>query len=304
MEIRIFEIDDKLKKTRVDKAVASLIDVSRKRAADLIDQGHVKVNGKVPKSSYSLQAKDKLEVEIPPLEELEILPQNIPLDVVYEDEDVIVINKPKGMVVHPAPGHTDDTLVNALMYHCKDLSGINGVVRPGIVHRIDKDTSGLLVACKNDFAHESISKQLKNKECTREYKALVHYPFSHEYGTINAPIGRDDKDRQKMKVTNRNAKEAVTHFTVLKNYKDYALLNCKLETGRTHQIRVHMQYIEHPIVGDPKYGKRKTMDTNGQLLHAYALEFTHPRTGKRMRFEADLDPIFKEVLERLDKEEE
>ena len=301
METREFIIDDENAKIRVDKAVASLLDFSRKRVKDILDEGNILVNGSPCKASYILQEGDHLLVNIPEVQSLEVLPENIPLNIVYEDDDVIVINKPKGMVVHPAFGHVSGTLVNALMYHCKDLSGINGVMRPGIVHRIDKDTSGLLVVCKNDKAHLALSEQLSNKTCHREYLAIVHHPFSHEHGTINAPIGRDEKDRQKMAVTANNSKEAITHFSVLENFKDYALVRCRLETGRTHQIRVHMQYIKHPIAGDPKYGHRKTIDSNGQLLHACKLEFIHPTTKEYMSFEAEPDQTFKNILEKLRK---
>lgn len=300
MEQKVFEIDESLNRTRLDKALTILLDISRKRAANLISQDLVLVNGKNAKASQNLFEHDVLDVQIPELESAEVLPEKTDLDIVYEDGDIIVINKPKGMVVHPAPGHTSGTLVNALLYHVKDLSGINGVMRPGIVHRIDKDTSGLLVVCKNDRAHEAMAKQLASKEASRKYKAIVHHPFSHEFGTINAPIGRDEKDRQKMTVTNKNAKDAVTHFTVLENFKNYAYVECSLETGRTHQIRVHMQYIGHPIAGDPKYGPRKTLDANGQLLHAYALDFVHPTTGEKMHFEAPLDPVFADVLSKLE----
>lgn len=246
----------------------------------------------------------KVEVDLPPVKTLEILPEEMDLDIVYEDDDVIVVNKPKGMVVHPAPGHPDHTLVNGLLAHCKTLSGINGVARLGIVHRIDKDTSGLIVAAKNDKAHQALAEQLADKTCSRTYRAIVHHPFSHIIGTINAPIGRDEKDRQKMGVTAKNSKPAVTHFAVLENFKDYAYLECRLETGRTHQIRVHMAYIGHPIAGDPKYGPRKTIEAGGQLLHAIALEFNHPTTGERMHFEAPLDPKFQEVLDELEREKE
>jgi 23S rRNA pseudouridine1911/1915/1917 synthase len=242
-------------------------------------------------------------VDLPPAENYDVLPEEMDLDIVYEDNDILVVNKPKGMVVHPAPGHVSGTLVNGLMAHCKDLSGINGVMRPGIVHRIDKDTSGLLVVAKNDAAHESLSRQLADKTCRREYLAIVHHPFSHTIGTVNAPIGRDPKDRQKMAVTAKNSKEAVTHFEVLENFKDFSYLRLRLETGRTHQIRVHMAYIEHPVAGDPKYGPRKTIDANGQLLHAYKLELIHPVTGEKMEFEAPLDPVFENVLEELRKGE-
>lgn len=299
MEIKQFIIDEKTAGNRLDKVLCDVMDISRKRARDLLDEERVKVNGVIEKPKHTMQVNDVVEVDLPPLASTEILPEPMDLDIIYEDEDVLVINKPKGLVVHPAPGHYSGTLVNGLMAHCKDLSGINGVMRPGIVHRIDKDTSGLLVVCKNDKAHEAISKQLSNKECSREYVAIVHHPFPHSYGTIEAPIGRDEKDRQKMTVTSKNSKDAITHFNVLENFKDYSYVSCKLETGRTHQIRVHMQYIDHPIAGDPKYGYRKTLDTNGQLLHACALEFTHPTTQERMRFTAPLDPIFEDVLNQL-----
>ena len=301
MEIKQFIIDEKNAKNRVDKVLCDVMDISRKRARDLLDENRIKVNGVLVKPKYAVQVGDQVEVELPPLASTEVLPEPMDLDIIYEDKDVLVVNKPKGLVVHPAPGHYSGTLVNGLMAHCKDLSGINGVMRPGIVHRIDKDTSGLLVVCKNDVAHEAISKQLSNKECSREYVAIVHHPFPHSYGTIEAPIGRDEKDRQKMTVTSKNSKEAITHFNVIKNFKNYSYISCKLETGRTHQIRVHMQYIDHPIAGDPKYGYRKTLDTKGQLLHACALEFTHPTTHERMRFTAPLDPIFEEVLNQLER---
>ena len=303
-KILTFSIDSSIAKTRLDKALCSLLDISRKRAADLIDQERVTINGKLPKASAKLQEGDTLVVDMPPVESMEVLPEKMDLDIVYEDGDIIVINKPKGMVVHPAPGHYSHTLVNGLLAHCQDLSGINGVMRPGIVHRIDKDTSGLIVAAKNDLAHESLAKQMAEKTAKRTYLAIVHHPFSHTIGTINAPIGRDEKDRQKMGVTAKNSKPAVTHFTVLENFKDYAYIECKLETGRTHQIRVHMAYIKHPIAGDPKYGPRKTLEANGQLLHAYKLELLHPRTGEKMEFEAPLDPTFANILEELRQGEE
>ena len=296
MEERTFKIDENQEHQRLDKAVALFLDVSRKRVKDLLDDNHIFVNGKSAKASYTTVLNDRITIEIPEDENTEVLPENIPLDIVYEDSDLIVINKPKGMVVHPAPGHYSGTLVNALLYHCKDLSGINGVNRPGIVHRIDKDTSGLLVVCKNDKAHKAISEQLANKTCHRQYVCIVHHPFSHEYGTIHAPIGRSEKDRKKMEVTSKNSKDAITHFTVLKNFREYAYVQCQLETGRTHQIRVHMQYIGHPIAGDPTYGYRKTLETNGQLLHANKLEFIHPTSNEKMTFEIGLEKEFEQVL--------
>ncbi len=303
MENIVYTIDDKNIGCRLDKFVSATMELSRKRVKELLDQNYIQVNGKTEKASYSLQMQDQVSIHIPPVEKISIEPEKMQLDIVYEDADLLVINKPKGLVVHPAPGHTSHTLVNGLLYHCKDLSGINGQMRPGIVHRIDKDTSGLLIVCKNDKAHQEISRQLSNKTCHRDYLAIVHHPFPHSHGTINAPIGRDEKDRQKMAVTAKNSKEAVTHFTVLENFKDYAYIRCSLETGRTHQIRVHMQYIGHPIVGDPKYGYKKTPDTKGQLLHACHIEFIHPVTKEKMAFDAPLDPIFKEALERLEREE-
>ena len=303
MENIVYTIDEKNQGGRLDKFVSTTMELSRKRVKDLLDQNQIQVNGKVEKASYSLQIQDQVSITLPPLQEVTIEPEEMDLDILYEDSDLLVINKPKGLVVHPAPGHTSNTLVNGLLYHCKDLSGINGEMRPGIVHRIDKDTSGLLIVCKNDKAHQAISQQLSDKTCHRDYLAIVHHPFSHSHGTINAPIGRDEKDRQKMAVTAKNSKDAVTHFTVLKNFKDFAYIRCSLETGRTHQIRVHMQYIGHPIAGDPKYSYKKTLDPNGQLLHACHIEFIHPTTKEKMTFDAPLDPIFKEILGRLEREE-
>lgn len=302
METKQITIDSSLASTRLDKAISKELDFSRKRVKDLLDQKKILVNQKSEKASYILKEGDQVEIEIPKLESLEIQAEDLPLDIIYEDQDVLVINKAKGMVVHPAPGHLHGTLVNALLSHCKDLSGINGIMRPGIVHRIDKDTSGLLVVAKNDAAHLALSEQLADKTCHREYLAIVHHPFSHTYGTINAPIGRDEKDRQKMAVTAKNSKEAITHFQVIENFKDFAYIRCQLETGRTHQIRVHMAYIDHPIAGDLKYGPRKTIEANGQLLHACTLEFIHPTTKEKMHFEAPLDPTFKSILEDLERD--
>lgn len=299
----LYTVDEETKGMRCDKYLCSVLGLSRTRAADLLEGGRVLVNGAKPKASLKLKVGDSVSVDMPEPESLDVLPEDLDLDVIYEDEDMIVVNKPKGMVVHPAPGHLSGTLVNGLLFHCKDLSGINGVMRPGIVHRIDKDTSGLIVAAKNDAAHESLAQQIADKTCHREYRAIVHNPFSHKVGTVNAPIGRDEKDRQKMAVTAKNSKPAVTHFEVLENFDKFAYLNCRLETGRTHQIRVHMNYIGHPIAGDPKYGPRKTLEAGGQLLHAWALELNHPRTGERMRFTAPLEPRFAEILEQLEKDE-
>ncbi|WP_214763866.1 RluA family pseudouridine synthase [Exiguobacterium sp. s141] len=288
-------------KARIDKWMSEQSDWSRSQIQDWIKAGDLLVNGQVVKPNYKLQEGDEIVVTVPEAVELEVLPENIELDVVYEDEDVIVVNKARGMVVHPAAGHTSGTLVNALLYHCDDLSGINGVKRPGIVHRIDKDTTGLLMVAKNDVAHESLASQLKDRKIKREYIALVHGEVAHELGTIEAPIGRDTNDRQRMTVTDKNAKEAITHFRLLERYKDFTLVECKLETGRTHQIRVHMRYIGHPLAGDPKYGPRRTIQLNGQALHAATLGFFHPRTDEWLEFEAPLPADFEEELAKLDK---
>lgn len=284
---------------RIDKYLCEQTQLTRSRIQQLIEQGAVVVNGKATKSNYKINPGDLIEVSYEDLSELDVVAQDIPLDIRYEDSDVIVINKPRGMVVHPANGNQQGTLVNALLYHCKDLSGINGVLRPGIVHRIDKDTTGLIIVAKNDKAHLELSKQLQDKTVNRLYYALVHGTFAHDYGTIDAPIGRDETDRQKMAVTEKNSKEARTHFRVLERFKDYSLVECRLETGRTHQIRVHMRYIDHPIVGDEKYGYRRTMKIGGQLLHAHQLEFVHPSTGEKMVVEAEIPQDFAEVLQRL-----
>ena len=285
---------------RLDKACSEIFsDYSRSQIKQLLDGGNITVNGKTEKAKYKVKSGDLIRLEEPETKTLELRPENIPLDIVYEDDDVIVINKPQGMVVHPAPGHDEHTLVNALLYHCP-LSTINGTFRPGIVHRIDKDTSGLLMVAKNDKAHRSLAKQLKDKTNIREYVALVHGRIAEDEGTINAPIGRSLKDRKKQAVV-KDGRNAVTHFEVLKRYRDYTLVKCILETGRTHQIRVHMKYICHPLVGDPLYGPKKTIKGNGQFLHAGKLGFVHPTTGKLLIFEAPLPKIFQECLEKLDK---
>ena len=285
---------------RLDKACSEIFsDYSRSQIKQLLDGGNITVNGKTEKAKYKVKSGDVIRLEEPETKTLELRPENIPLDIVYEDDDVIVINKPQGMVVHPAPGHDEHTLVNALLYHCP-LSTINGTFRPGIVHRIDKDTSGLLMVAKNDKAHRSLAKQLKDKTNIREYVALVHGRIAEDEGTINAPIGRSLKDRKKQAVV-KDGRNAVTHFEVLKRYRDYTLVKCILETGRTHQIRVHMKYIGHPLVGDPLYGPKKTIKGNGQFLHAGKLGFVLPTTGKLLIFEAPLPKIFQECLEKLDK---
>lgn len=275
---------------RLDKVCSEIFsDYSRSQIKQLLDGGNITVNGKTEKAKYKVKSGDVIRLEEPETKTLELRPENIPLDIVYEDDDVIVINKPQGMVVHPAPGHDEHTLVNALLYHCP-LSTINGTFRPGIVHRIDKDTSGLLMVAKNDKAHRSLAKQLKDKTNIREYVALVHGRIAEDEGTINAPIGRSLKDRKKQAVV-KDGRNAVTHFEVLKRYRDYTFVKCILETGRTHQIRIHMKYIGHPLVGDPLYGPKKTIKGNGQFLHAGKLGFVHPTTGKLLIFEAPLPKI-------------
>ncbi len=301
-EIKIVDLDSAL---RVDKYLNNVQDeLSRSFIQQLIDEGKILINGNICKSNTKVKNGDTITIMDFELVSIDAKPENIPLDIIYEDHDIIVINKPKGMVVHPSVGNYEHTLVNALLYHCHDLSGINGKIRPGIVHRIDKDTTGCIVACKNDKAHEAIALQLANKTCHREYIALVEGNIEHNSGTIDAPIGRDTKDRKKMTVTEINSKEAITHFDVIERFKNYTLIKCKLETGRTHQIRVHMQFIGHPIVGDPVYGRRKTLkDTQGQVLHAYKLELIHTTTDQKMSFEAPLPTYFQELLAKIRSEE-
>ena len=288
---------------RLDKYLSTISDLSRSRIQDLARQGLIFINGKPEKASYRVCPGDVITCDVPEDVPLDVTAENIPLDILYEDSDIIVINKPKGMVVHPAAGNTSGTLVNALLYHCEDLSGINGVIRPGIVHRIDKDTTGCIVACKNDAAHEAIAKQLENKTCRRTYKAIVMGNIVHDAGTIDAPIGRDPRERQKMTVTDKNSRNAVTHFKVLQRFKSCTLVECNLETGRTHQIRVHMKYIGHPVMGDEKYGKKsRYMDTCGQVLHASDLYLVHPSTGEEMHFQAPLPEYFVKLLAMLEEE--
>lgn len=285
---------------RVDKILTKeLKDYSRTQVQLLIQDGHVKVNGKTTKASYKIEGNDQIEIHFPEPESTDILAEDIPLDIVYEDSDVIVVNKPTGMIVHPSIGIYSGTLVNALLYHCHDLSGINGVMRPGIVHRIDKETSGLLMVAKNDIAHQSLSEQLQEHTVTRRYYALVHGLIPHEFGRIEAPIGRDPNDRQKMTCTQKNAKQATTNFKVIERFKDMSLVECRLETGRTHQIRVHMQYIGYPVYGDPQYGLRRDDVSHGQYLHAKILGFVHPRTREEMYFDSELPDFFQEKLNEL-----
>ena len=288
---------------RLDKVIAlNMEELSRTMIQEMISKGLVSVNGKVAKASYKTKLNDQIEITIENNNELDVEPENIPLKIIYEDKDVIVVDKPTGMIVHPSPGIIKGTLVNALLYHCKDLSGINGVNRPGIVHRIDKETSGLLMIAKNDIAHRSLSNQLKTHSVTRRYVALVHGIIPHVQGKIDAPIGRNPNDRQSMTVTRTNSKNAVTNFTVIKRYKSMSLIECRLETGRTHQIRVHMSYIGYPVYGDPKYGRRKDDFTHGQFLHAKKLGFIHPVTQKYMEFESELPDYFKAKLDELEEE--
>ncbi|MDA1676390.1 MULTISPECIES: RluA family pseudouridine synthase [unclassified Bacillus cereus group] len=294
-------VAEEQKSERIDKFVAEInSEWSRSQVQQWIKDDVVTVNGKSVKVNYKVRENDEITVTIPDPEELDIQAEDMNLEIYYEDADVLVVNKPRGMVVHPAPGHTSGTLVNGLMHHCTDLSGINGVMRPGIVHRIDKDTSGLLMVAKNDVAHESLVNQLVAKTVTRRYKAIVHGVIPHDKGTIDAPIGRDKKERQSMTV-DENGKNAVTHFQVLERFKDFTLVECRLETGRTHQIRVHMKYIGYPLAGDPKYGPKKTLDMNGQALHAGILGFDHPRTGEYIQFEAPIPEVFEETLNVLRK---
>jgi 23S rRNA pseudouridine1911/1915/1917 synthase len=287
---------------RLDAYIASSVEnLSRSMVQKLIKCGKVLVNNKVEKESYKVQLGDKILVEIPEPEESSLKKQNIPLDIIYEDNDILVVNKPKGMVVHPGNGNPDGTLANAILAHCEEsLSGIGGEIRPGIVHRIDKDTSGLLVIAKNDKAHINLSEQIKNREVKKIYVALVKGVIPENEATINMPIGRSTKDRKKMAV-DREGKEAVTHFKVLKRYNKYTFIQVKIDTGRTHQIRVHMSHIGYPVVGDTVYSNGKNdFGVEGQMLHAKELEFKHPITGENMHFEAPLPEYFEEVLEKLE----
>lgn len=292
----------KEEKGRIDKVLTALFaDHSRSQVQQWLKDGAVSVNGEPVKANYKVKSADAIVVEVPEPEELEIVAEDLPIEIIYEDDDVAVVNKPQGIVVHPSAGHAQGTLVNALMYHMKNLSSINGVIRPGIVHRIDKDTSGLLMIAKNDQAHEALAQQLKDKTSLRKYIALVHGVIPHEKGTINAPIGRSKVDR-KMQAIREDGKPAVTHFTVLERFENFTLVELQLETGRTHQIRVHMKYIGYPLAGDPVYGPKKTLKGNGQFLHAKLLGFTHPQTNERMTFEAPLPEVFEKTLEKLRKD--
>lgn len=302
LDAYIYSVPELLAGQRLDKVICALNgELSRSSVQKLIENGSVSVNGKTETKNYKAKAFDRLTIMPPASRELDVMPEDIPLDIRYEDDDLLVVNKPKGMVVHPAAGNYSGTLVNALLYYCRDsLSGINGVIRPGIVHRIDKDTSGLLVVAKNDFAHIGLSEQIKCHNFTREYQAVVYGHIKEERGTIDAPIGRHPVDRKKMAVTEKNSKHAVTHYLVEKEYRDFTHLRVQLETGRTHQIRVHMAYIGHPIAGDPVYGPKKCIESlNGQCLHAGKLGFRHPRTREYIEIESELPDYFTVFLRGL-----
>ena len=303
MEQRSYVVDEANDGVRIDKYLALLMEeCSRSYIQKIMKEGYVKVNQKPVKSNYRLSFGDSVEVTLPEAKEPDIVPENIPLDILYEDQDIIMINKPKQMVVHPAPGHYSGTLVNALMYHCGDeLSGINGCMRPGIVHRIDMDTTGSLVVCKNDKAHQSLSEQLKVHSIRRIYVAIVHGNIKEDSGTVNAPIGRHPTDRKKMSTHCKNGRDAVTHYKVLERFGDYTYIQCELETGRTHQIRVHMASIGHPLLGDQVYGPKKCPFSKlvGQTLHARSLGFIHPRTNEYIEVNAPLPDYFLNLLEKL-----
>lgn len=298
-----FQISEELEGERIDKALSILMDsLSRNFISKLIKDGKVMIQQKAVKASYTVKTDDDVIISLPPSVQPDIVAEDIPLDILYEDKDVIVINKPKGMVVHPAAGHYSGTLVNALMHHCgEDLSGINGVMRPGIVHRIDMDTTGSIIVCKNDIAHNHIAAQLKEHSITRKYHAICHGVLKEDSGTINKPIGRHPNDRKKMAVNEKNGKEAITHYKVLERFKDYTYIECQLETGRTHQIRVHMSSIGHPLLGDDIYapGRKHHFHLNGQTLHAKILGFQHPSTNEYIETDAPLPEYFINLLNKL-----
>ena len=305
MQIKEFQSEENAGE-RIDKFLTEKVpELSRSYIQKLIKEKNVKVNSTVIKSNYKVAKGDQIQITIPDLTEPDILPENIPLDILYEDDDILVVNKPKGMVVHPAAGHYTGTLVNGLMHHCKDeLSGINGVMRPGIVHRIDMDTTGVLIVCKNDKAHNAIAEQLKVHSITRKYYAIVHGVIKEDDGTVNAPIGRHPVDRKKMSINEKNGKEAVTHYHVLKRFRRFTYVECQLETGRTHQIRVHMASIGHPLLGDQVYGPAKVpfSGLQGQTLHAGVLGIIHPATGEYMEFRAPLPEYFEKLLRKLEQD--
>jgi len=300
----VFDISPEMEEERIDKCISNYMDtLSRNYIQKIIKEGNVSVNDKIVKANYRVKAEDRVRFIIPDNVEPDIPAQNIPLDILYEDSDILIINKPKNMVVHPAPGHYEGTVVNAVLYHCKgQLSGINGVMRPGIVHRIDKDTTGSIIICKNDEAHNAIAALLKTHDITRKYRAIVYGHIKNEQGTIDAPIGRHPNDRKKMAVNVKNGKRAVTHYKVLEHFDKYTYIECQLETGRTHQIRVHMASIGYPLLGDDVYSGRKSpFKLEGQVLHAMTIGFVHPKSQKYVEFEAPLPEYFKKLLENLRK---
>lgn len=302
IDTQILTVEEDYASQRIDKYLSEKMEnISRSAAQKLIDDGNVKVNFIIVTKNYKVKAGDRVIVTVPEPKTLEAKPEDIPLDIRYEDSDLLVVNKPKGMVVHPAAGNFDGTLVNALLYHCKgSLSGIGGVVRPGIVHRIDKDTSGLLIVAKNDMAHVSLAEQIKAHSFTRQYQSVVYGKFKTSEGTVDAPIGRHHIDRKKMTVTTKNSKNAVTHYKVIEEFKDFSHLSLKLETGRTHQIRVHMSYIGHPVAGDGVYGPKKVIEyLGGQCLHAGLIGFKHPRTREYIEIESELPSYFTDFLRRI-----
>lgn len=286
--------------TRADVFLAAKLGVSRSNMQKLLEDGRVKRGEKIIKANYKVRAGEMFVVDIPEPEPIEAVPENIPLNIIYEDDDVVVLNKARGMVVHPAPGNYTGTLVNALLYHCSNLSGINSAIRPGIVHRLDKDTSGIMIVAKNDAAHISLSQQIQSKTAVRTYLAVVRGNIKTDSGTIETQIARDKNDRKKMAVVKEGGRDAITDYEVLERFGKYTLVRCKLRTGRTHQIRVHMEYLGYPLVGDPKYSPMKTpFGIKGQALHSHTLEFTHPRTGERMKFEAPLPEDMHKIITRL-----
>ena len=302
MELNEFTVAESDEGKRIDSFLTSNCpEMTRSMIQKLIENGNVTVNEKVIAKNYKLKNKDSIALFIPDPEIMEAKPENIPLDIVYEDDDLLVVNKPKNMVVHPAPGNHDGTLVNALLYHCgNSLSGINGVMRPGIVHRIDKDTSGLLIVAKNDFSHRLLAEQIKVHSFERKYMAVVYGNLKDDEGTIDAPIGRHPTDRKKMTVIQKNSKQAVTHYKVIERFEGFTFVELTLETGRTHQIRVHMASIGHPVAGDPVYGPKKIITSlGGQCLHAYYISFVHPRTGKTLTLSSDLPDYFTDFLTKL-----
>ena len=293
-------IDEMAAGQRADVGLATLLELTRSNMQKLLEEGRAVRGSKVLKANYKLKAGDEITVTLPEPQPLDVQPEDIPLDIIYEDEDVVVVNKARGMVVHPAAGNYSGTLVNALLYHCKNLSGINGVIRPGIVHRLDKDTSGIMICAKNDAAHLSLSKQIQEKSAQRTYLAIVRGNIKTDSGVIETLIARDKNDRKKMAVVKEDGRNAVTEYEVLERFGKYTIVRCKLRTGRTHQIRVHMEYLGYPLVGDPKYSPMKTpFSIKGQALHSQTLEFTHPRTGERLRFEAPLPEDMHKIVTRL-----